>query len=211
MTDSNAVSHHLHLPFDQDQLNQLSVGDLVYLTGEIIVTVGLPTHRRIKSYLEAGTLLPMTFENGMLCQVGAFIEETAAGRVCRYINPSTSTRFEDTLPAIISGTGVKAIGGKGGVGAQTVAAMQDHGCVYLSFIGGASALTSEAVTEVVDVAWDDFIMQFRLTRLMVDKLGPLTVGVDTKGNSLYNQLQSRAEDSFQDIMNDLNAQRMNFC
>lgn len=201
-------NHDLELPFDQQALNQLKIGDLVYLTGDIVVTVGLPTHKRIKEYIDADKPLPMSLKDGMLCQVGAYVEETDDGRVCRYINPSTSTRFEPYLPTIIDRSGVKAIGGKGGVGPETVASMQRNGCVYLSFVGGASALTSEAVEEVVEVAWDDFILQFRLTRLRVKRLGPLTVGVDTKGNSLYVDLQKQAEARFDDLMQELNDNRL---
>lgn len=201
-------SHDLALPFDQPALNQLKIGDLVYLTGDIVVTVGLPTHKRIKEYIDAGKPLPMSLKDGMLCQVGAYVEETDKGRVCRYINPSTSTRFEPYLPTIIDRSGVKAIGGKGGVGPDTVASMQRNGCVYLSFVGGASALTSEAVEEVVEVVWDDFILQFRLTRLRVKRLGPLTVGVDTKGNSLYVDLQNQAEGRLAGLMQELNETRL---
>jgi fumarate hydratase subunit beta len=200
-------SHELDLPFDQKALDELRIGDLVYLTGEIVVTVGLPTHKRIKEFIDAGKPLPMSLTDGMLCQVGAYIEDTDAGQVCRYINPSTSTRFEPYLPTIIDESGVKAIGGKGGVGPNTVAAMQRNGCVYLSFIGGASALTSEAVEDVVEVAWEDFILQFRLTRLRVNRLGPLTVGVDTKGNSLYDDLQKQAESRFDGLIQELNEGR----
>lgn len=206
MTKSSQT-HELQLPFKQSEIDKLEISDLVYLTGDIIVTVGLPTHQRIKEYIEEGKQLPFDFENGMLCQVGAYIQDTERGKICRYINPSTSTRFEPYLPTIIQGTGVKAIAGKGGVGPKTVEKMREHGCVYLSFIGGASALTSEAVTDVVDVAWEDFILQFRLTCLRVNRLGPLTVGVDVKGNSLYDNLQQQAEAIFGDLMAELNATR----
>ena len=200
-------SHDLTLPFIQSELDELNVGDLVYLTGDIIVTVGLPTHKRIKEYIDAGQTLPMDLTNGMLCQVGAYIEDTDTGKICRYINPSTSTRFEPFLPTIINESGVKAIGGKGGVGPNTVTAMRENGCVYLSFVGGASALTSEAVKDVVEVVWPDFILQFRLTKLRVKRLGPLTVGVDTKGNSLYLDLQQQAEARLDGLMDELNAAR----
>ncbi|MEM9576327.1 MAG: fumarate hydratase C-terminal domain-containing protein [Pseudomonadota bacterium] len=207
MTQTQSRNHDLNLPFQQAALDKLRIGDLVYLTGDIVVTVGLPTHKRIQEYLDAGKALPMDLQSGMLCQVGAYIEEGENGRTCRYINPSTSTRFEPYLPTIIRGSGVKAIAGKGGVGPKTVAAMRDMGCVYLSFVGGASALTSEAVEEVLDVAWTDFILQFRLTRLRVNRLGPLTVGVDVRGNSLYRELQEQAESKLEALMVELNETR----
>ncbi|MFV1528360.1 MULTISPECIES: fumarate hydratase C-terminal domain-containing protein [unclassified Phaeobacter] len=207
MTNTQSQSHNLTLPLQQDCLDRLRIGDLVYLTGDIVVTVGLPTHKRMKDYLQAGVELPIDLKDGMWCQVGAYIEQSGSDKTCRYINPSTSTRFEPHLPAIIRASGVKAIGGKGGVGPQTVEAMREMRCVYLSFVGGASALTSEAVEDVIDVAWTDLILQFRLTRLRVKQLGPLTVGVDVRGNSLYSELQAQADSRFEALMKELNETR----
>ncbi len=200
-------SHFLSVPFNPVDLEKLNIGDLVYLTGEIIVTVGLPTHKRIKEYIESGDPLPMDFHNGMLCQVGCYVQEKNGVLTSRYINPSTSTRFEPYLPKIIETTEIKAVGGKGGVGPKTIEAMKKYKCVYLSFVGGASALTSEAVKEVIDIQWDDFIMQFRLIRLRVEKLGPLNVGVDSKGNCLYTNLKNAASKKLENLMQELNQGR----
>ncbi len=202
-----STTHRLALPLKDDDLARLEVGDLVYLDGEIVVTVGLPTHKRIAEYLDAGKKLPMDLAGGMLCQVGTFVEDIDGEPTSRYINPSTSTRFEPYLPTIIAGLKLKAVGGKGGVGPKTIDAMRQHGCVYLSFVGGASALTSEAVIKVVDVQWHDFITQFRLTKLRVEALGPLNVGVDIRGNSLYDQLTEAAKAKLPDIMAMLNRER----
>ncbi|MCR9134676.1 MAG: fumarate hydratase C-terminal domain-containing protein [Alphaproteobacteria bacterium] len=199
--------HELSLPLQPDDITPLQIGDLVYLTGEIIVTVGLPTHKRIAEFVDAGKELPMDLSNGMLCQVGCYVETQGNKQVSRYINPSTSTRFEPYLPTIIGGTGVRMIGGKGGVGPKTIEAMKAYGCVYVSFIGGASALTSEAVRDVLEVAWHDFIPQFRLTRLKVERLGPLTVGVDVRGNCLYTNLKNEAKGKLDSLMEELNRDR----
>jgi len=200
-------THKLNLPLTDAGIHTLEIGDLVYLTGDIVVTVGLPTHKRIAEFIDVGKELPMDLANGMLCQVGCYVEEQGDKKVSRYINPSTSTRFEPYLPTIIAGTGVKAIGGKGGVGPKTIEAMQKYGCVYLSFIGGASALTSEAVLDVIDVAWEDFIVQFRLTRLRVEQLGPLTVGVNARGDCLYSSLKNNAQERLDGLMDMLNRDR----
>ena len=60
--------------------------------------------------------------------------------------------------------------------------------MYLSFLGGGCPLLSEAITDVVSVHWTDLIAHFRLVTLRVAGLGPLTVGIDAHGNSLYDTL-----------------------
>lgn len=200
-------THELSLPLAETDIEPLQIGDLVYLTGDIVVTVGLPTHKRIAQFVDEEKELPMELSNGMLCQVGCYVETRGDKKVSRYINPSTSTRFEPYLPTIIAGTGVRMIGGKGGVGPKTIAAMRKYGCVYVSFVGGASALTSEAVRDVLEVAWHDFIPQFRLTRLRVERLGPLTVGVDVRGNCLYTNLKNAAQNKLDALMEELNRDR----
>lgn len=66
--------------------------------------------------------------------------------------------------------------------------------------GGASPLLSGGVAEVLDTAWDDFIMQFRLTRVRLDGFGPLTVAIDAHGRSLYDDLARAARERLPDIL-----------
>jgi fumarate hydratase subunit beta len=85
--------------------------------------------------------------------------------------------------------------------------MQDSGCVYFSMTGGSSALLSEGVTQVIETAWDDLIMQFRLTRLRLDGFGPLTVAIDAHGNSIYEHLADDARNRLPGILGRLRAAR----
>ena len=58
---------------------------------------------------------------------------TAAG-------PTTSIREEPYQGEIIKRYGVRAVIGKGGMGAKTLAALKEHGAVYLNAIGGRGAV-----------------------------------------------------------------------
>jgi fumarate hydratase subunit beta len=202
--------HRLRLPLSQADVAALRIGDVVYLDGVITGSAGLPAYKRIIEFIDAGRPLPVDLQGGMLCHLGSYNRETAAGYECLYINPTTSTRFEGFMPKIIRALGVRAIGGKGGLGPGSVQAMQEQGCVYLSFMGGASALMSEAVRAVERVDWEDFIIQFRLTSLRIEGLGPLTVGIDAHGGSLYADLRDAADGRLPEIMARLNAGRRRF-
>jgi fumarate hydratase subunit beta len=122
-----------------------------------------------------------------------FNRETGDGtHEALYLNPTTSTRYSAWMPRLIEGCGLRLVGGKGGLDAASVRALQRQGCVYLSFLGGGCTLLSQAIRRVVAVHWSDYISQFRLVTLEVDSLGPATVAIDARGNSIYEQLHTEA-------------------
>jgi fumarate hydratase subunit beta len=81
------------------------------------------------------------------------------------------------------------------------------GCVYLSFLGGGAPLHSAAIKAVKEVAYPDLVAHYRLVRLAVEGLGPLTVGIDAHGNSLYDSLQAGARDRLPEILAALDRDR----
>jgi fumarate hydratase subunit beta len=96
------------------------------------------------------------------------------------------------MPTIIRTQRLRAVGGKGGLSQDSLRAMQEVGCVYLSFLGGGAALHTSAIEGVVNVAWNDLVPHYRLVKLRVSGLGPLTVGIDAHGNSIYDELHRAA-------------------
>lgn len=178
----------IRLPLTADEARALNVGELVLADGEITVTVGLPTHHRMISYLEEGKNLPLDLVGKNLFHLGACWEEHGGVLEPLYVNPSTSTRFNALMPTLIRRLQLTTVAGKGGLSMESVAAMREVGCVYLSMVGGASSLLSAGVTAVIESAWDDLIMQFRLTRIRIAGFGPLTVAIDAHGNSVYEAL-----------------------
>lgn len=198
----------LRLPLDVEEIRSLRAGEMVLLSGEIILTAGLPTHKRIEEYLDTGKELPLDLRGQTLFHLGSYSRDTADGGLeVLYINPTTSTRFNSYMPRFIRELDLRMVGGKGGLDAASAAAMKEVGCVYLSFVGGGSPLLSDAVKGVVSVHWPDLIAHFRLVKLRVEDLGPLTVGIDAHGNSLYDSLKQQATDRMPEIMAGLAASR----
>jgi fumarate hydratase subunit beta len=198
---------HLKLPVNEATVRRLHVGDLVTLTGDIVVTAGLPTHERIQEYLESGKELPIDLKGGTLLHLGSFSQNKGDMLEVLYMNPTTSTRFNPFMPRFIKDLGLRVVGGKGGLDHASAEAMRQTGCVYLSFLGGGAALHTTAIKRVVDVAWPDFIAHFRLTKLQVERLGPLTVAIDAHGNSAYDQLRLSAAARMPRILQELEADR----
>jgi fumarate hydratase subunit beta len=199
----------LTLPLSQSDVLSLNAGDLVVLDGEIVITAGIPTHERILDYLRQGKPLPIDLRNGALLHLGGYSEEAEGGLDLLYMNPTTSTRFNNLMPEIIRGLGLRVTGGKGGLDARSTAAMKEVGCVYLSFLGGGCTLLSQAIREVTTVAWNDLIVHYRMTQLKVEGLGPATVGIDAHGRSLYEIGARQAVERLPVILETLEAARAN--
>lgn len=202
-----SATHHMQTPLSEDAVRRLAVGDMVYLNGEVVLAAGLPTHERMTEYLERGMPLPIDMQGAVLLHFGGYNREADGELDVLYMNPTTSTRFNTYMPRLIRTFGLRAIGGKGGLDEECARAMRESGCVYLSFPGGLCTLYSQAIREVVTVAWQDFILHYRLVKLRVAGLGPGTVAIDAQGNSLYDGLQARASSRLPQILGDLAEER----
>ena len=89
--------------------------------------------------------------------------------------------------------GVRAICGKGGFPDEAIEPMQRLGMVYFAIVGGAAALETTQIEEIEEVAWEE-LMPECLWKFRVKDFGPLTVGIDAHGNSLYHDVQTAAQE-----------------
>ena len=80
--------------------------------------------------------------------------------------------------------GVRIVIGKGGLGADSLAAFGELGGAYLAVVGGAAALETTWVEAIEDVDLDDLNPE-SLWRFRVRGFGPLRVAMDSHGGSLY--------------------------
>ncbi len=198
----------LQLPASREALRELRAGDMVLLDGEITITAGLPTIQRLVECAGGQRELPTPLEGAALFHLGSYSQETANGGLeILYMNPTTSTRFNPLMPGLIRHFSLSMVGGKGGLDSGCAAAMAEVGCVYLSFLGGGAELHTSAIREVVSVHWSDLVAHYRLVTLRVEGLGPLTVGIDAHGTSLYADLQSAAAKRMPEILAGLAAAR----
>ncbi len=196
----SVTTHRLELPLRPEDIAALRIGDLVTLSGEIVITAGLPTHERLREAVAGERELPFPLAGGTLFHLGSYSEDGPDGFRVRYMNPTTSTRFNRFMPELIGAFDLRLVGGKGGLDDACSEAMRISGCAYLSFLGGGCQLLSAAITEVVAVGWDDLIPHYRLVKLRVRNLGPLTVAIDCHGGSLYRDLLDDAANRLPELM-----------
>lgn len=192
--------HELALPLDEHRVRALRVGELVCLSGRVTVSIGIPTHQRMAEAAVQGKPLPVDIRGGAFLHLSTYVRESDGLCEPVYLNPSTSTRYNAWMPAIVRGLGPRIVGGKGGLNDESVATLQECGCVYLSFLGGGSPLLSRALRGVHSMHWTEYISQFRLLTLDVQSLGPATVAIDAQGQSIYQSVAARAQARMPDIL-----------
>lgn len=183
--------YHFTTPLREEDVRNLHIGDIVYLSGHIFTSRDM-AHLQYKSLLEAGSPLPKHFAGAAIFHAGPVCLKQPDGTWrLSLIGPTTSIRMEP-YAAMVGKIGVKAVIGKGGMGADTLAACGDYGYVYLQAAPGCAAKLSQGITGVVDVTYLELGMPEALWDLEAQEFGPLVVGMDSHGNSIYQQLKSSA-------------------
>jgi fumarate hydratase subunit beta len=200
-------THRMKFPLSAADARALRAGDQVVLDGEIVMTAGLPTHERLVRCLDGAEPMPMALRGASVFHLGSYSRETGGEFEVLYLNPTTSTRFNPVMPRLIRELDWHAVGGKGGLDDRCAEAMRETGCVYLSFLGGGATLHSQAIRRVVEVGWRDMLVHYRLVRLAVEGLGPVTVGIDAHGRSLYAEEQLAARERLPEILRGLDEAR----
>jgi len=76
--------------------------------------------------------------------------------------------------------------------------MRRLGMVYFAIVGGAAALETTQIEEIEEVAWEE-LMPECLWKFRVKDFGPLIVGIDAYGNSLYREVQDRAKTKLEEL------------
>ena len=181
----------LTTPIGEEELRNLKLGDIVYLNG-VIYTSRDEAHMRALEYHEEGKDLPVDFNGAAVFHCGPIVKKNEGWELVA-AGPTTSSRMNSLEPDFIKNFKVRAIIGKGGMSTPTINAMKEYGCVYLAMTGGAAILAAKGVSAVKDVHWLDIGMPEALWIFETDGFGPLTVGIDAHGNSLYEMVNEKVE------------------
>lgn len=193
----------LTTPIKDEDLADLNIGDVVYLTGRL-VTCRDVAHRRL---IEQGRELPVNLEGGAIFHAGPIVRKKDDGNFEMVsIGPTTSMRMEKFEREFIKQTGVKLIVGKGGMGPETAAGCQEGPAVHAIFPGGCAVLAATQVEEIEGYEWPDLGMPETLWINRVKEFGPLIISIDTKGNNLISQNKASFKDKKKLILDRINQQ-----
>jgi fumarate hydratase subunit beta len=185
---------HLTVPLSEEDVRALDVGDIVYLDG-IIYTGRDEVHIHALEYAKEGKEIPVDFKDGVIFHCGPIMKKDGDKWVTVAAGPTTSTRMNSLEPEFIEKFGVRAVIGKGGMSAPTVEAMQKFGAVYFAITGGAAVSIAKGVEDVLGVEWLELGMPEAIWILKTKNLGPLIVGIDAKGNSLFAGVDAKVKEN----------------
>jgi fumarate hydratase class I len=165
-------------PISEEQIRSLKVGDVVMISGEMYTG-----RDAVHTYLMKHEA-PADLHGSVLYHCGPVVMKDNGSYRITAAGPTTSIREEPYQGDIIKRFGVRAVMGKGGMGARTLDAMKEAGAVYLNAIGGAAQYYARCIEQVLDVNLLEFGIPEAMWHLRVKDF-PAIVTMDAHGNSLH--------------------------
>ncbi|MCU1257978.1 MAG: fumarase [Bryobacterales bacterium] len=165
-------------PLTEEAVRALKVGDVVLIDGEMY-TGRDAVHAHLMKHDP-----PVDLHGAVLYHCGpVMLKEDGEWKV-KAAGPTTSIREEPYQADVIGRYGVRAVIGKGGMGPKTLAALKEHGAVYLNGIGGAAQYYARSIEKVLDVHLMEFGIPEAMWHLRANHFAAI-VTMDAHGNSLH--------------------------
>ena len=193
------AEHRLTFPSTEEEIRKLHAGDIVTVDGHII---GIRDRSHIRIFDE-GVEPPMDFRGAFLLHTAPGVRKLGPGRYEKMsIGTTTSARMVRFTEGLGATYGVRAIAGKGGMPDEAIEPMRRYGMVYFALVGGAAALETTQIEEIEEVYWEE-LMPECLWKFRVKDFGPLWVGIDSHGNSLFHDVNEEANRRLEKILAEL--------
>ena len=178
-------------PITEEQIRELRVGDVVSISG-MMYTGRDAIHHHLSSHDDA----PVDLNGQVIYHCGPVVVKDKDGKYeIKAAGPTTSIREEPYQGDIMKKFGIRAVIGKGGMGAKTLKALEEHGGVYLNAIGGAAQYYARCIKEVKGVDFLEFGIPEAMWHLQVEDFKAV-VTMDSHGNSLHQEVD---QDSLQKL------------
>jgi L(+)-tartrate dehydratase beta subunit len=200
------MAHHvLALPVKEEAVRALRVGDTVTLEK---ILFGIRDATLIAMFDRgARTRLDL---NGHAVHTAPNVRsvEPSAQNPARYVplcvGTTTSMRMERFTRPLMEREGVRIIVGKGGMGAQSLAAFGELGGAYLAVVGGAAALQTTWIEAIEDVDFEELNPEC-LWKFRIKGFGPLLVTMDSHGGSRHRDIDAAAQSRRDEVLTRIGA------
>jgi fumarate hydratase class I len=183
----------LQAPLTEAQIRSLKVGDVVLLSGRAF-TGRDAVHAHLMKHDP-----PVDLRGSALYHCGPVVVKEGEGWRVTAAGPTTSIREEPYQADIIKRFGVRAVIGKGGMGARTLAALKEQGAVYLNAIGGAAQFYARSIERVDGVSLLEFGTPEAMWHLTLKDF-PAIVTMDAHGNSLHKEVEQESGQHLEALM-----------
>jgi fumarate hydratase class I len=182
----------LRPPLTEEQMRALKVGDVVLISGEMYTGRDAVHGHLMKN------APPVDMRGTVLYHCGPVMLKEGEKWTVKAAGPTTSSREEPYQADIIKNYGVRAVIGKGGMGKKTLAALKEHGAVYLNAIGGAAQYYARAIDGVKGVHLLDFGIPEAMWHLHVNDFVAI-VTMDAHGNSLHASVEAETGQHLEEL------------
>ena len=200
--------YELTTPVTEEQVRQLRAGDTVTLQSTLF---GIRDATQIHM-LDRGRRTRFDLHGHAVIHTAPNVrkvepsERYPAGYQPICIGTTTSDRMERFTRPLMTQYGVRIIIGKGGMREGSLAAFRELGGVYLAIVGGTAALETTWIEQIEDVDLDDLNPE-SLWKFRIRDFGPLLVGMDSHGNSLYTDVKADVSARRAEVLASLGVQK----
>ena len=201
----------IQLPFDDDLVRSLKVGDPVLLSGVMVTgrdaahkwlveTFIKPVRQPQADDLEVYKALKPLLKGGVIYHCGPVVAglETQEYRFVA-AGPTTSAREEPYQGDVMRHFHAQGVIGKGGMGPKTLTACHEVPGLYLHAIGGAASLIAQTVTQVLQVYKLDFGVPEAMWVIEVQDF-PVVVTMDSHNGSLHAEVERHSKAALEELL-----------
>jgi fumarate hydratase class I len=175
----------LEAPLDERTVRSLKVGDVVLVSGRMYTG-----RDAVHAYLMKHQP-PVDLNGSVLYHCGPVVKKEGERWTVTAAGPTTSIREEPYQAEILRRYGVRAVVGKGGMGAKTLQGLANAGAVYLNAVGGAAQFYARCIERTDGVSLTEFGTPEAMWHLWVKDF-PAIVTMDAHGNSLHKDLEAES-------------------
>jgi fumarate hydratase class I len=166
----------------REEVRSWRAGERLLLSGRVL-TGRDAAHKRLLELLDAGEPLPegVDLRDRFIYYVGPV--EAVRDEIVGPAGPTTATRMDKFTPQLLARTGLLGMIGKAERGPGAIAAIREHGAVYLMAVGGAAYLVARAIRGARPLAFTDLGMEAIQEFDLLDM--PVMVAVDSRGEAIH--------------------------
>ncbi|NLM78048.1 MAG: hypothetical protein GX173_08180 [Ruminococcaceae bacterium] len=182
--------YSLESPIDHKTIRQLRAGDRVYLTGPAFTC----RSKLQRAVFDENLPMPVSLKPfDILIHAGPIVLTEADGYHLVSFMPTSSVRFEKWGAQSIEQWGLRVIVGKTTMGAATMDAMRRYGCVHLTPRSVSPTLWCDAIRITGVELLEEMGSIEAPWQMMLNRLGPFVVDMDTEGNNLFDALDQEIQ------------------